>query len=175
MRPASQRPKGDAETKVLCPARGTWVPPGARHGCDREVMNAEQAIKPIVVGVDGSTSSIDALRYAARMASALNAPLEVLTVWSYPPLSEYPMVVEWSPERDAEEIQNSAIAQAFGDEPPALLARRIAPGPVTPRLIDDSERAQMLALGSRGQIGSANDRTPITKAHLESRPTLENT
>src|SRR3546814_10790503 len=82
MRPASQRPKGDAETKVLCPARVTLVPPGARHGCDRAVMNAEQASKPIVVGVDGSTSSIDALRYAARMASALNAPLEVLTVWS---------------------------------------------------------------------------------------------
>src|SRR3546814_19163282 len=79
MRPASQRPKGDAETKVLCPARVTLVPPGARHGCDREVMNAEQASKPIVVGVDGSTSSIDALRYAARMASAFNAPLEVLT------------------------------------------------------------------------------------------------
>lgn len=116
-------------------------------------MNAEQTSKPIVVGVDGSASSIDALRYAATMASALEAPLEVVTVWSYPPFAEYPMVVEWSPEEDAEKIQTGAIADAFGDDPPTGLVRRIAPGPVTPRLLEDSERAQMLVLGSRGHGG----------------------
>src|SRR3546814_17829996 len=104
MRPASQRPKGDAETKVLCPARVTLVPPGARHGCDREVMNAEQASKPIVVGVDGATPSTDALRSAARMAVALHATLASLTGRSYPPLSESPMGVGWWTKGGGEEM-----------------------------------------------------------------------
>ena len=43
----------------------------------------------IVVGVDGSAASIAALRYAARIADALDAPMEAVTTWTYPPIMDY--------------------------------------------------------------------------------------
>ena len=36
---------------------------------------------PVIVGVDGSDSSIDALRYAARVSAAFDAPLEAIITW----------------------------------------------------------------------------------------------
>ena len=40
--------------------------------------------RPVLVGVDGSESSIRALRWAARQAGFMGAALEVVTVWTFP-------------------------------------------------------------------------------------------
>jgi nucleotide-binding universal stress UspA family protein len=41
--------------------------------------------KRVIVGVDGSDESIAALRWAVRLAPALDADVEAVTVWNYPP------------------------------------------------------------------------------------------
>ncbi|MES1169156.1 MAG: universal stress protein, partial [Leifsonia sp.] len=38
----------------------------------------------ILVGVDGSDASIDALRRGAIIAKAFDSPLEVITTWQFP-------------------------------------------------------------------------------------------
>jgi nucleotide-binding universal stress UspA family protein len=109
----------------------------------------------ILVGVDGSPSSIDALRYGARIAAAFGAPLEAVTTWYYPAFTEYEFAAEWSPERDATEILDNAIEEAFGRTPPPGLTRTTVAGPPTPTLIDLSKSSAMLVLGSRGRGGFA--------------------
>jgi len=109
----------------------------------------------ILVGVDGSRSSIDALRYAARIASAFDAPLEVVTSWYYPPYMDYTVVTEWSPEEEAQLILQQAVEDAFGSAPPEGMKRTLYPGPPARTLIKLSETAGMLVLGSRGHGGFA--------------------
>lgn len=109
--------------------------------------------KPILVGVDGSDSSIAALRYAARLADALDAPLEAVTTWYYSSLTGARLVMEWTPEQDATDTQTAAIEQAFGATPPARLIRPVAGGPPARTLIEMSRTCEMLVLGNRGHGG----------------------
>jgi len=53
----------------------------------------------IVVGVDGSDSSRDALRWAKAQADAMGADLEVVGAWTYPPAS-YPTLSGYVPMGD---------------------------------------------------------------------------
>ena len=107
----------------------------------------------IVVGVDGSASSIAALRYGARIAEAFDAPLEAVTTWTYPPYADAYLVAGWSPEEDAEAILDHAIETAFGGDPPDVLTRTVAVGPAARTLIELSKGCGMLVLGSRGRGG----------------------
>jgi nucleotide-binding universal stress UspA family protein len=108
----------------------------------------------VLVGVDGSPTSIDALRYAARMAEAFDAPLEVVTTWAYPPYGSGYTADAWSPEGDAKTILDDSIAAAFGDSPPPL-RRTVLAGPTARLLIEESRRCALLVLGSRGHGGFA--------------------
>lgn len=107
----------------------------------------------IVVGVDGSAASIAALRYAARIADALDAPMEAVTTWTYPPIMDSYALAGWSPEDDAEKLLEQSIIDAFASDPPPRLTRSVLAGPAAATLIDVSRRAGMLVLGNRGHGG----------------------
>ncbi|HWH25994.1 MAG TPA: universal stress protein [Pseudolysinimonas sp.] len=109
----------------------------------------------ILVGVDGSNSSIEALREAARISAAFGVPLEAITTWEFPVMLDgaYSRIEDWSPEEDAQHILSDAINQAFGDAPPGGLERTILEGSPARVLIDESKSASMLVLGSRGHGG----------------------
>ena len=107
----------------------------------------------IVVGVDGSASSIDALRYAADLSTALGRPLDVVTTWVSSMSGSYYSRGDWPPEDDAKALQREAVTAAFGDSLPAGLTTRVIAGPATPTLIAESATASMLVLGSRGHGG----------------------
>lgn len=129
----------------------TFVPvPHA--GADHSDGMDNSAADRIVVGVDGSESSIDALRYAARMAAALDAPLHAVTTWTAPPIEPY-VAIEWTPEKYAEETLDIAVREAFGSAPPERFSRAVLPGPAARTLIGLSRRSAMLVLGSRGHGG----------------------
>ncbi|WP_298227866.1 universal stress protein [Gryllotalpicola sp.] len=107
----------------------------------------------ILVGVDGSDPSIDALRRAATIAGALNAPITAITTWEYPPIDGMYPVVDWSPETDARLTLSGAIEKAFDGTPPAGLVSKTIQGSPAPVLIEESKHAFMLVLGSRGHGG----------------------
>lgn len=110
--------------------------------------------RPILVGVDGSETSIEALRMAARLGSALHLPIEAVTTWVVDPvLAGYVPVDTTGPEETAQAILDGAIAAAFDGEPPVDLAAKLAYGPAAPTLIDESKHASMLIVGSRGLGG----------------------
>jgi nucleotide-binding universal stress UspA family protein len=107
----------------------------------------------IVVGVDGSESSIAALRYAARLAEAFDAPLEAMITWTYPPFDGPLPVGGWYPDQEAAETLDAAVERAFGDSPPEGLTRKVIVGPAAGALIEVSDHCGMLVLGSRGHGG----------------------
>jgi nucleotide-binding universal stress UspA family protein len=118
-------------------------------------MNTSPDTAPIIVGVDGSESSIDALRHAAGLAEALHAPLHVVTTWVAPMAGSYYSRGDWYPEVDADAVLHESITRAFGGSPPADLTSAALAGPAARTLIDASTDARMLVLGSRGHGGFA--------------------
>ena len=110
----------------------------------------------IVVGVDGSRGSREALRWAARIACAEHASIEALGVW------EPPSTVTWSgvpvdsrTDAEVEKAVVDAVDSAFGAHRPTNLRLRIREGHPVPVLLDESDGALMLVVGSRGHGGFA--------------------
>ncbi|QNE46725.1 universal stress protein [Glaciihabitans sp. INWT7] len=134
-------------------------PDGARYESDSRAAHSASAVHlaartgRIVVGVDGSEASIRALAKAADLAEALNTGLQVVTTWRF--FTEYNDigVTDWSPEKDATEILGEACRSQFGDALPEWVTTSSAEGSPAQRLIDASQGADMLVVGSRGHGG----------------------
>lgn len=113
----------------------------------------------IVVGVDGSEFSTTALRLAGRMATSLNAPLEVITCLGTSDFflaSHLPEERTASPselEETAKRLVEQSLERAFGNSRPEQLSRQIKFGPPAKVLIEESKDAQLLVVGRRGQGG----------------------
>lgn len=116
-----------------------------------------KAFTGIVVGVDGSPLSIEALRWAARLEPALGGPITAVTAWQFPAadfMGAY-SGMEWSPEADARELLEQAVKDAYADQPPAGLTTVVAAGAAAHTLIENSRKARLLVVGSRGLGGFA--------------------
>ncbi len=110
----------------------------------------------VVVGVDGSPSSVAALRWAARVGGALGLALHAVVSWELP--SSFAMVGgvdEWNPETDATTALDTALTSAFGSEHPAGLHRLVQKGQAARVLLEASHDAELLVVGSRGHGGFA--------------------
>jgi nucleotide-binding universal stress UspA family protein len=109
----------------------------------------------IVVGVDGSPASVDALKWAVRQAALTGAVVEAVTAWQFPATyGGYPILAGTDWRADAQAIQDIAVKEALGDEATALV-RRVAQGHPVRVLIDIAADADLLVVGSRGHGGFA--------------------
>jgi nucleotide-binding universal stress UspA family protein len=107
----------------------------------------------IVVGVDGSSPSIDALRWAARIGTALGLEIDAVTSWEYPISYGMGGLLDYRPDTDATQVLAEALTTAFGDTRPDGLRRLVAEGHPAKVLLDASSEAEMLVVGSRGHGG----------------------
>lgn len=109
----------------------------------------------IIVGVDGSESSKNALRWAARLAPSMNATVHAIVAWEYPIVFglEGGIPGAWKPDETAKEILNNSLDAVFGKARPAGLKGSISQGHATFVLLDASKDAEMLVVGSRGLGG----------------------
>jgi nucleotide-binding universal stress UspA family protein len=110
-----------------------------------------QARQLIVVGVDGSPRSKDALRQAQRLAKVTGCSLKAVMAWQYPMLGLPP--IPWDPEEDAEDVLSQTVIDAFGGEVPPDLERAVVQGQPAQVLAEASRGAEMLVVGSRGRGG----------------------
>jgi nucleotide-binding universal stress UspA family protein len=110
--------------------------------------------KPVVVGVDGSAQSIEALREGRTMAELMNAPLLAVAAWQWPAASgEIPEMIGYDPEKEARQRLDETIREAFGDAPPERLETVVQKGQPAHVLAELSRGARMLVVGSRGRGG----------------------
>ena len=116
----------------------------------------------IVVGVDGSTGSHDALEWAAKQAALQHAALTVLTVhpvvasaWTGNPVIMGQDRPEEEHARQAAEEATAKVTSELGDQQPASVTVRAVSGFVVRELIDASKDADLLVVGSRGGGGFA--------------------
>ncbi|WP_090709641.1 universal stress protein [Mycetocola miduiensis] len=105
-------------------------------------MTDSTSKRHVVVGVDGSESSVDALREAAEIAEALGVRLEAVMTWEYPVIGDYRPIPLPSPEEEARTILTEAITHAFDGAPPQYLSTTTAPGPAAKTLIELSKDAR---------------------------------
>jgi nucleotide-binding universal stress UspA family protein len=126
---------------------------------DNEVGSAaeisDSGAPRIIVGIDGSESSVKALREGRRLADALGSPLEAVAVWqqSHSMYDFYQSQSGWTPEKEVEKLLRDAAHAAFGSDHPARFTMSILQGVPTKALIRHSAGAEMLVLGSRGHGG----------------------
>lgn len=108
----------------------------------------------IVVGVDGSQQSHDALRWAAHLARVLAAQIDAVIAWEYPPALGWSVVPDdWDPAADMEKVLQETLTDVFGDERPAGLRLQVSEGGAARVLVEACQGATMLVVGSRGHGG----------------------
>ncbi|MHA7155712.1 universal stress protein [Arthrobacter sp. TMN-50] len=105
----------------------------------------------IVVGVNGSPESIEALLYAQQIAAARSIHVDAVTAWT----TDTPMLDYGDPGGDPEEEARTALrlaaASAFGEILPAHLHLIVKEGEATDVLIAESSQADLLIIGCRGR------------------------
>lgn len=110
----------------------------------------------IVVGVDGSEASKDALRWAGMLAGVLGARIDAVATWELPTGSVLrALPPSYSPEPDVERLLDDTVAGAFGEDRPTDMRLKVLEGPAAQTLITVAEGALMLIVGNRGLGGFA--------------------
>jgi nucleotide-binding universal stress UspA family protein len=125
----------------------------------------------IVVGVDGSAASKDALRWAHRQAALTASELTAVAVWSYatmsyPSMSAYlPTVGDLDLEGDARLMLEHTVKRVLGDVPVRMAVLEGHPADVLLRL---SEGADLVVVGCRGHGGFVGALLGSVSQHLVS-------
>jgi nucleotide-binding universal stress UspA family protein len=108
----------------------------------------------IVVGVDGSPGSLEALDWAATQAKQSNAVLDIVTAWNYP--NTYGSMIAFDIneiEQAAKALAEKAVARATERAPGVVIRNDIVEEPGAQALVDASRGADLLVVGSRGLGG----------------------
>ena len=120
----------------------------------------------IVVGVDGSKASVEALLWARVMGTTLDAELDAVLAWEYPmSYGVSAWAVEWEPAVDAAKVLEHTVQLAFGDDRPAGLKKVVTEGHPANVLVKASSGAELLVVGSRGHGGFMGLLIGATSAH----------
>ncbi|WP_319460894.1 universal stress protein [Micromonospora sp. RTP1Z1] len=137
-------------------AGSTAVSVTAHAHCPVVVVRDGQAATsgPVVVGVDGSESSLLALGFAVERAEQRDVPLRVVRVWEPPGERRVPPgfdpVEATATERAAAENELARWRETFPDVEVDL---RVSPGNPAALLVEASRDAQLVVVGSRGRGG----------------------
>lgn len=113
---------------------------------------------PVVVGVDGSEQSRQAVRLAAREAAWRHRPLRVVHAFIWPllraPLGPSPAgPPEGGLRQQAERVIAEAVAEAQRSQPDVPVTGEVVDGQATVVLLRESREAELMVVGDRGLGG----------------------
>jgi nucleotide-binding universal stress UspA family protein len=116
----------------------------------------------ITVGLDGSDNSQRALEWAMREAALRNTDLNVIAVhqvasneWTGNPLIVPEDRADEERARQSAEAEVAKVSSKLGDAKPASVSVRAVSGIASRMLIEESQNADLLVVGSRGGGGFA--------------------
>ncbi len=126
----------------------------------------------IVVGVDGSPTSIAALEWAANQAELTGATLDVLMTWEWPyGYGWSPEPADYDPEHECESALSDLVKSIREARPSVSIQETAIEGHPSPSLVKASQGADLLVVGSRGHgdfvgmlLGSVSEHC-VTSAH----------
>lgn len=132
-------------------------------------------MKRIVVGVDCSEGSLDALDWATRLAERTGAPLQLVTGWEYPWWSFLPAPISLTPVPNPGDVEGSVAAGIESLVADRGIEHLLAGRPVVREgggaavLVDEAQPDDIVVVGTRGHgaaidtlIGSVSSRVAAT-------------
>ncbi len=124
-------------------------------------MSRPETHRGILVGVDGSASSMAAVNWAARDAAMRNVPLTLVhviapVVPAIAPWPEIPIPQDYFERQDDKarrilEDARKAAADSTADHGPPFVYSVVVHGPTVSTLINESKIADMMVVGGRGE------------------------
>jgi nucleotide-binding universal stress UspA family protein len=137
----------------------------------------ERRAAPILVGFDGSEPSRSALNWAMRVAQARGNSVVAISTYAIPAIAMSAPGFSLEP-ANVQELADytrdtvaGAVSHASAGHPAVKVEARVVEGPAAEVLIDASQRASLLVVGSRGHggfvgllLGSVSQRC-VTHAH----------
>jgi nucleotide-binding universal stress UspA family protein len=145
--------RSDPADMVVVGSAGSGVLPGsvpwqlARHGHGRIAVvrgawrPVSESPAPVVVGVDGSVASRDAVAFAFEEAALRGVPLVAVCA-----LAD-------SPEHQVEEDFSHVMAIEEKERPDVTVLRQVVTGPASGSLLSSARGAQLIVVGTRGRGG----------------------
>jgi nucleotide-binding universal stress UspA family protein len=110
-------------------------------------MTTENA--PIVVGVDGTPASAQALRWAVDEATVRNCPLHVVHAWTFEPMVDWNETSAENQLRQSEALVDSAVKAALEGRPEQPeIERRSLRGDAAEVLEEAAKGAALLVVAS---------------------------
>lgn len=104
----------------------------------------------VVVGVDGSTGSRDAVRWAAEYARLTGAKLRAVSSWRWPNyITRIPPGIDL--EADTRRTLEEVVAEVRADFPEVPVSEHVVEGPGGPALLSQASDASLLVVGARGR------------------------
>jgi nucleotide-binding universal stress UspA family protein len=134
----------------------------------------------IVVGIDGSPSSVAALEWAAHQAELTGGTIRAVAAWEWPVSQGWaiPYPDDWDPAADVRAALDGVLDTAKAAHPSVDFERKVVEGNPAVVLVEASTGADLLVVGSRGRgefagmlLGSVSDHCvhhatcPITVVH----------
>ena len=143
--------------------------PGSDRRAPAVESPAKSATPRIVVGVDGSPASVDALRWAARQADLTGAAVQAVVSWDYPSTSGMEfgsMDIDWA--GNARAMLADAVHVALGSGANTVTGTVTRGHPVEV-LVAAAQGADLLVVGSRGHVALPGRLLGSVSEHVAAR------
>jgi len=108
------------------------------------------SVPVIVVGVDGSSSSQRAVRWAAQQAKLTGATLRAVSSWRWPNyITIMPPGVDLA--SDTRRTLDEVLEEALTGSEDLTVTRHVIEGPPGPALLTQAQDASLLVVGAQGR------------------------
>jgi nucleotide-binding universal stress UspA family protein len=164
-----QQPELDGQPAAQSTMFGFGGPPSPVAATPAVEPHAKNGAPRIVVGVDGSPASVDAVRWAARQSDLTGAAVEAVISWDYPSTTgmEFGSLdIDWADNARATLADAVHVALGSGANTVTMTVTRGHPAEV---LVAAARGADLLVVGSRGHLALPGRLLGSVSEHVAAR------